>query len=143
MQYHCEDKSDESVWGCAEIGKECAGLEDYWPCSPTNASAQCIHANKVCDGATGLESNDCESGEDEEPEFCRDVLFQIVEQKMVLRSSSARSDLIAFSTYSYAVAFALCFYDGTLMERLPANRSTIGTKHPSVPSEPGRARPTW
>ena len=75
MQYHCSDNSDESVWGCAKVGKDCAGdLEDYWPCSRSNASAQCIHANKVCDGSTGLESNDCESGEDEEPEFCRDVL---------------------------------------------------------------------
>jgi hypothetical protein len=71
LQYRCKDHSDESVWGCNQIGYSCTEENKLWPCGVSDAS-ECVHRSKVCDGATDKEeSNNCPNGEDELPEMCR------------------------------------------------------------------------
>ena len=72
-QFSCLDHSDESVWGCGQVGKTCSVKDNnLWPCgNGDNEDAQCIEANKVCDGLVGIELNQCHGQEDEDPEFCR------------------------------------------------------------------------
>ena len=70
-QFSCLDKSDETVWGCSQVGKNCTGANDLWPCDREDEDAQCIETKKVCDGQVGIELNQCEGQEDEEQTFCR------------------------------------------------------------------------
>ena len=52
------DRSDESVWGCSQVGRDCRGHvteaneeddDGLWPCRGAEGddSAQCIAATKV------------------------------------------------------------------------------------------------
>ncbi len=46
-QYHCRDASDESVWGCGKMDRDCVREEGLWPCNGTHEAAQCVNSEKV------------------------------------------------------------------------------------------------
>lgn len=70
-QYDCLDKSDETIWGCQNVGRNCSDSENLWPCGSSD-NELCISVNKVCDGRSDLSLNNCDKGQDEDHNFCRD-----------------------------------------------------------------------